>query len=126
MDIVLKTESQRNYFRVEPTLASILIELGFAVPYRAPAPIPAPATWAVEENQMSGRRWLVVKCDNGRFTSSFDGPPERIPDFEKTLPPDAGRCPRSVIEQYAAKYTPTTMPAEYWRALRAKEPERAR
>jgi len=121
MDIQLKTESKRTFFQIDPALAAILCELGFAVPYRAPAPIPAPATWFVDENQMSGRRWLVVKCDNGRVTSSFDGPPERIPDFEKTLLPDAGRCPDAVKNEYARGYTPSTvLPAEYYRAARAK------
>ena len=85
MDITLR--NGRTYYQVQPTLASILCELELAEKFERPAPIPTPATWVVDENQMSGRRWIVVKSDGGRVTNWYDGPPERIETSRKLYRP---------------------------------------
>jgi hypothetical protein len=121
MDITLKTESKRTFFQIDPALAAILCELGLAAPYRAPAPIPEPATWAFVENPISGNRSISCKCPTCRASNSFLGSPDNFSRFEKTLCVHAGPCPESVIQQYAKNYVPQpAMPAEYWRAVHSK------
>jgi hypothetical protein len=99
VDITLK--NGRNYFQVEPTLASILCELELAEKFERPAPPPIEPSWKVVK-LLSGK--LVLQYQHGAFTSWFQSSPERICEWVKTLPADAGKCPESIRAEYTAKY----------------------
>lgn len=107
MDIQI-VNTGRIVYKVDGTLAVLLIE---AFPehftrYEKPAPIPAPATWGGGIFPYSGRRHILVCCDGGREIYQFIGPPEKIHEFENSLPASAGRCPESVLREYTARYVP--------------------
>jgi hypothetical protein len=93
-------------YRIDDTLAVLLLE---AFPedftrYEKPAPPPAKAGWSNAVFISSGRRNITVR--DGAETYWFTGPPEKISEFEKNLPANAGKCPDAVRNEYAAKYTP--------------------
>ena len=102
MDITLK--NGRTYYQVEPTLASILCELKLADKYEKPAPPPEKAGWSTGVFVASGRKNITIR--DGASTYWFVGPPEKISEFEKTLPADAGKCPDAVLARYTAEYVP--------------------
>jgi hypothetical protein len=102
VDITLK--NGRTYYQVEPTLASILCELKLADKYEKPAPPPEKAGWSNGVFVSSGRKNITIR--DGASTYWFVGPPEKISEFEKTLPADAGKCPDAVLARYTAEYVP--------------------
>ena len=102
MDITLN--NGRTYYQVEPTLASILCELKLADKYEKPAPPPEKAGWSNGVFVSSGRRNITVR--DGASTFWFVGPPEKISEFEQSLPRDAGSCPENVRARYTSEYTP--------------------
>jgi hypothetical protein len=107
MHITIK-RTNHTLYDVDATLGILLLE-GFPdtfAKYEKPAPMPSPASWVVNENPMSGRRWIVVNFDGGRAKSCYDGPPERLSEFEQNLPASAGKCPPHILAEYSAKYAP--------------------
>jgi len=95
VDITLKSESRRNYFQVEPTLASILIDLGLAEKKVAPPPKPVEPSWAVVTT-LSGAR--AIRFDDGAATSYFyDDYPAQAASYFKRLGVDV---PAEIIEKY--------------------------
>jgi len=105
LDIVIK-RTARVMYRIDDTLAVLLLE---AFPedftrYEKPVPPPEKASWSNAVFATSGRKNIMVR--DGASTYWFVGPPEKISEFEKTLPADAGKCPDAVLARYTAEYVP--------------------
>jgi hypothetical protein len=93
-------------YRIDDTLAVLLLE---AFPedftrYEKPVPPPEKAGWSNGVFVSSGRKNITIR--DGASTYWFVGPPEKISEFEKTLPADAGKCPDAVLARYTAEYVP--------------------
>lgn len=98
----------RVFYQVDGTLAAILLETfpDQLSKYEKPAPIPTPTTWGIGIFPYSGRRHILVSLDGGREIYRFVAAPERISEFEKSLPATVGTCPESVLREYTATYVP--------------------
>jgi hypothetical protein len=93
-------------YRIDDTLAVLLLE---AFPedftrYEKPVPSPEKAGWSTGVFVASGRKNITIR--DGASTYWFVGAPEKISEFEKTLPPTVGTCPDAVRARYTAEYVP--------------------
>jgi hypothetical protein len=104
MDVFV-TSTQKVFYQIPSEIAALLCN---ALPsvfqrYEKPAPPPVDPSWKVVKF-LSGK--LALQYQHGAFTSWFQSSPEKIPQFEKTLPADASKCPENVLREYTAKYVP--------------------
>jgi hypothetical protein len=98
--------TNHTLFDVDNTLAILLLEglPDIFAKYERPAPPAEKAGWSVGTFISSGRKNITVR--DGSYTHWFVGPPEKIQEFENTLPAAIGKCPENVLAQYAALYVP--------------------
>lgn len=97
------TSTGRVFYQVDSTLAEILCELlpEAVQRHQKPTPMsfPTPARWT-NSVTTGALKFLNVQCSTCKRSDRFDGSPDFLPVFEKSLCVHAGKCPESVRAEY--------------------------